>query len=63
MRHLRFKDRKQIEEYIHEGCTPKEIAEKTGFHIATIYREIQKGVTGDSFDTYSAVQAERNKLR
>ncbi|MDD6445054.1 MAG: helix-turn-helix domain-containing protein [Lachnospiraceae bacterium] len=63
MRHLTFADRKKIEAYIHDGCLPREIAEKTGFHIATIYRELQRGVTGEDYKTYSAEYAEKMKLR
>ncbi|MGO5313951.1 helix-turn-helix domain-containing protein [Bilifractor sp. LCP21S3_A7] len=63
MRHLTFADRKKIEAYIHDGCLPREIAEKTGFHIATIYRELQRGIKGENFNTYSAEYAEKMKLR
>lgn len=40
---LTYADRKKIEDMIKAGATPKELASETGVHIATIYRELQRG--------------------
>lgn len=40
---LTYTDRQTIEHMSAEGEPPKEIATVTGVHIATIYRELQRG--------------------
>lgn len=40
---LTYADRKIIEKMIKAGATPKELATATNVHIATIYRELQRG--------------------
>nr|DAR98267.1 MAG TPA: RNaseH [Caudoviricetes sp.] len=40
---LTYADRQTIERMSAEGQPPKAIAEVTGVHIATIYRELQRG--------------------
>jgi IS30 family transposase len=40
---LTYADRQIIERMSEQGEKPKAIAEKTGTHIATIYRELQRG--------------------
>lgn len=42
-RHLSFTDRLRIETHLKDGLKPKEIAEKMGVHISTIYREKGRG--------------------
>lgn len=43
MRHVKFSDRKKIEYLAKSGKEIKDISQITGFHIATIYRELKKG--------------------
>ncbi len=40
---LTYSDRKKIEIMLKAGATPKELARETGVHIATIYRELERG--------------------
>lgn len=42
-KHLSYNDRLKIEAMDNAGRTPKEIAEKLGVHISTIYRELKRG--------------------
>lgn len=57
---LVFADRQQIEAMFNSGMKEKAIAEKVGVHIATIYRELERGkiVVADSV-RYSADTAQR----
>lgn len=55
---LVFSDRQQIEEMRNNGNTEKEIAAAVGVHIATIYRELERGAT-DEKSGYSAEVAQR----
>lgn len=57
---LVFTDRQQIEAMYNSGMNEKELAEKIGVHIATIYRELERGkVIGDCTTYYSADKAQR----
>jgi IS30 family transposase len=51
---LTFTDRQAIEKCLLEGYSPKELAEKIGIHIATIYRELARGG-----NPYSAITAQK----
>ena len=53
---LSYNDRKIIEQLKANGATPKELAAVTGVHIATIYRELQRG---ENEGKYSAEVAQR----
>ncbi len=57
---LVFADRQQIEAMYNSGMNEKELAEKIGVHIATIYRELERGkiVVADNVK-YSADVAQR----
>jgi IS30 family transposase len=57
---LVFADRQQIEAMYNSGMNEKAIAEAVGVHIATIYRELERGKTivEDSVG-YSADTAQR----
>lgn len=55
---LVYKDRQEIERMCNDGKSPKEIAAAIGIHIATIYRELERGtVAGEN--KYSADIAQR----
>lgn len=51
---ISFDDRKQIEKRTAAGETPKQIAEATGAHISTIYRELKRGQTKNGYNAVSA---------
>lgn len=53
---LTFKDRQTIERMSKNGATPKELAAATGVHLATVYRELQRG---EENGRYSAEVAQR----
>lgn len=53
---LSYNDRKTIEQLKANGATSKELAAVTGVHIATIYRELQRG---ENEGKYSAEVAQR----
>lgn len=55
---LVFSDRQRIEEMRNKGNTEKEIAAAVGVHIATIYRELERGAV-DKNAGYSAEVAQR----
>lgn len=55
---LVFSDRQRIEEMRNRGKTKKEIAAEIGVHIATIYRELERGATNGKAG-YSAEIAQR----
>ena len=38
------------------GATPKELAKETGVHIATIYRELERGNAGEGYNANLAQQ-------
>lgn len=44
---LTYKDRQIIERMSGQGIAPKAIALETGVHIATIYREMQRGTDAE----------------
>lgn len=46
-RYLTFEDRKNIEALYGANTSLVEIASKLGVHLATIYREIARGSTGE----------------
>lgn len=48
---LTYADRKRIEQMIKENATPKQLAQETNVHIATIYRELERGGTPYNADT------------
>lgn len=54
---LTYADRRLIERMIGQGISPKIIASEIGVHIATIYREMQRGV--DAEGNYKAELAQR----
>lgn len=54
---LTFADRQLIEHMSERGEKPKAIAEKTGVHVATIYRELQRGA--DEKGHYRAEKAQQ----
>ena len=51
---LTFEKRQIIENMAKKKQTPQRIAEATGVHVATIYREMKRGQTKDG---YSAIKA------
>lgn len=55
-----FADRQQIEAMLNSGMNEKEIAAAVGVHIATIYRELERGkiIVANSV-RYSADTAQR----
>lgn len=55
---LVFADRQRIEEMRNNGASEKEIAAAVGVHIATLYRELNRG-TENGKNTYSAETAQR----
>lgn len=57
---LTFDKRRIIESMTKEKQPPKRIAEATGVHVATIYRELKRGQTEDG---YSALKAQCEILR
>lgn len=54
---LTYADRQKIERMSGQGAPPKAIASETGVHIATIYREMQRGA--DAEGNYKAEIAQR----
>lgn len=57
---LTFDKRRIIESMTKEKQPPQRIAEATGVHVATIYRELKRGQTEDG---YSAIKAQCEVLR
>ena len=57
---LTFEKRQIIENMAKKKQTPQRIAEATGVHVATIYREMKRGQTKDG---YSAIKAQCEVLR
>ena len=57
---LTFEKRQIIENMAKNKHTPQRIAEATGVHVATIYREMKRGQTKDG---YSAIKAQCEVLR
>ncbi len=55
---LTYSDRKKIEIMLKDGATPKELARETGVHIATIYRELERG-KAETEGIYSAELAQQ----
>ncbi|MCD7825127.1 MAG: helix-turn-helix domain-containing protein [Clostridiaceae bacterium] len=58
---LTYEDRLTIEHMKNEGKPPKTIAIATGVHIATIYRELQRGI--DDEGHYKAELAQQALFR
>jgi IS30 family transposase len=60
--YLTYEERKTVEEMHKGGYTPKEIAERFAVNLATIYRELHRGYTGERDNVrrpvYSAKQAQ-----
>lgn len=54
---LTYADRQTIEHMTEQGAEPKKIAEVTGVHVATIYRELKKGA--DTEGHYKAELAQQ----
>ncbi|MCM1104050.1 MAG: helix-turn-helix domain-containing protein [Clostridium sp.] len=52
---ITFQDRKVIEEKTKVGISTKELAETIGVHVATMYRELERGNTENG---YSAIKAQ-----
>jgi len=46
-RYISIGDRNKIAEWCTQGVYPAEIAARLGFCVATIYRELKKGATGE----------------
>lgn len=63
-KNLTYEDRKKLEKLYAENINFSEIALTLGVHIATIYREIKRGYTGEIDDNgnycYSAAVAQAN---
>lgn len=63
-RNLTFEDRKRLEELRDKNTSISVIASELGVHLATIYREIKRGSTGEIDDKgqyrYSAAIAQAN---
>ncbi|MEE0390493.1 MAG: helix-turn-helix domain-containing protein [Lachnospiraceae bacterium] len=57
---LKIEDRKIIEKMLSDGREVKDIAEVTGVHIATVYREIKRG---NKLGSYSAEKAQHEVKR
>lgn len=53
---LTYQDRQKIEAMLKTGATPKELANETGVHIATIYRELERGNAGEGYNANLAQQ-------
>jgi len=62
-RYLTFEDRKQIEAWHLNGDRPADIAARLSVHCTTIYKELQRGATGEldknQREGYNAELAER----
>lgn len=62
-RYLTFEDRKKIEAWYLLGDRPADIAARLSVHHTTIYKELQRGATGEldrnQREEYSAELAER----
>jgi len=54
---ISYKDRQTIEQMFEKGATPKELATATGVHIATIYRELQRGNENGKYNAEIAQRA------
>lgn len=52
---ITFQDRKIIEEKTKDGVSTMELAGIIGVHLATMYRELERGNTEDG---YSAIKAQ-----
>ena len=52
---ITFQDRQIIEERKKDGISTKELAAVIGVHIATMYRELERGKTENG---YSAIKAQ-----
>ncbi len=63
-RYLTYEDRKSLEALYATGAALPDIAGKLGVHLATIYRELTRGGTGEldgnGRNGYSAGIAQRN---
>lgn len=63
-KNLTYEDRKRIEELRRKNASLRLIAEELGVHLATVYREIKRGNTGEIDDNgeycYSAALAQAN---
>ncbi len=63
-KNLTFADRQRIEELRNKNKSLNAIADELGVHLATIYREIKRGKTGEIDDNgqyhYSAAVAQAN---
>ena len=46
--YLSYEDRKEIEQRYERGDRPEDIAAFIGVHTATIYRELERGYTGET---------------
>lgn len=55
---LTYADRQTIEQMVAQGIAPKAIAQETDVHIATIYREMQRGA--DAEGHYKADKAQQS---
>jgi IS30 family transposase len=42
-KHFSWDDRLRLETMLRDGKSPKEIAERVGFHLSSVYREIERG--------------------
>ena len=63
-RYITFEDRKQFEKLYTDNMSLKDIASALGVHLATIYRELERGNTGKLDENgrsgYSAEAAQKN---
>lgn len=47
---ITYEDRLSLSKYLEQGLKPCEIARKLGIHIATYYREIERGNNDGKYD-------------
>jgi IS30 family transposase len=55
--YITYSERRRIEIMNKRGVSPKEMAEKLGVHIATIYRELKRGCSGGEYSAKIAQAA------
>ena len=55
--YITYSERRRIEIMNKRGVSPKEMAEKLGVHIATIYRELKRGYSGGEYSAKIAQAA------
>ena len=61
-KYFTYEDRKHFEEQYNAGAALPDIADTLGVHISTIYRELNRGSTGDGRAGYDAELAQKTML-